>query len=127
MNAQGPVRLDKWLWAVRLFRTRALAAAACEAGRVRINGQAAKPSRHVRPGESIVADNGAVLRTVKVIAVTAQRVGPPRVVEYLEETVPPKAQNPTPRSLAQPPFVRAKGSGRPTKKERRSFEDYFGH
>jgi ribosome-associated heat shock protein Hsp15 len=126
MDAPESVRVDKWLWAVRVFKTRALAAAACGAGRVRINDQPAKPARPVRPGETIVADNGSVLRTVKVIALIEKRVGAPRVAEFLEDLTPPEPLNRPAGPQFAPPFVRAKGTGRPTKKERRSFEDYFG-
>jgi ribosome-associated heat shock protein Hsp15 len=126
MDAPESVRVDKWLWAVRVFKTRALAAAACEAGRVRINGQPAKPARPVRPGETIVADNGSVIRTVKVFALIEQRVGAPRVAEFLEEAAPAELLHRPAEPQFAPPFVRAKGTGRPTKKERRSFEDYFG-
>ena len=125
-NMPMSMRVDKWLWAVRVFKTRALAAAACEASRVRINGQPAKPARHVRPGEVIHADNGSVLRTVKVLALIEQRIGAPRVAEFLEEAAPPEPLSRPVEQQFQPPCVRAKGTGRPTKKERRSFEDYFG-
>lgn len=126
MSAPESVRLDKWLWAVRLFQTRPLAAAACEAGRVRVNGQPAKPARRVHPGELITADNGSVLRTVKVRALLEQRVGAPRVAEFLEEAAPPELLRAAGEPKLPPPFVRSKGAGRPTKKERRSFEGYFG-
>lgn len=119
------MRVDKWLWAVRVFKTRALAAAACEAGRVRINGQPIKPARNLRPDDTLVADNGAVVRTLKVIALIEKRVGAPRVAEFLEDLTPPELLNRPAGPQFAPPFVRAKGTGRPTKKERRSFEDYF--
>jgi ribosome-associated heat shock protein Hsp15 len=126
MDAPESVRVDKWLWAVRLFKTRALAAAACEAGHVRINGQPAKPARHIRPGETIVADNGAVIRTVKVRALVEKRIGAPLVAEFLEDLTPPEPLDRPAGPQFAPPFGRVKGTGRPTKKERRSFEDYFG-
>lgn len=126
-NLPPSMRVDKWLWAVRVFKTRALAAAACDAGRVQVNGLPARPARHVRPGEIIVADNGAVIRTVKVLAVLEQRVGAPRVAEFLAEAAPPQPRRqPAGPAGAPPPFLRPKGAGRPTKKERRRFEEYFG-
>jgi ribosome-associated heat shock protein Hsp15 len=126
MDAPESVRVDKWLWAVRLFKTRALAAAACDAGRVRVNGQPAKPARNVRVGDALVADNGSVIRTVKVRALIEKRIGAPRVAEFLEDLTLPEPLNRPAGPQFAPPFVRAKGTGRPTKKERRSFEDYFG-
>ena len=113
------VRLDKWLWAVRLYRTRTQATAACNAGHVKVNGQNAKPSRHVHPGEVVVARAAGVTRTLKVLALLAQRVGAALVPRYLEDLTPPAEYEK--RERVQPPatFLRPKGLGRPTKKDRR--------
>ena len=116
---ENAVRLDKWLWAVRIYATRSQATAACAAGHVKVNGQNAKPARHVHPGELIIARVGDVTRTVKVLALLAQRVGAAVVPEYLEDLTPPAEY--TKRERQQPPstFLRPKGAGRPTKKDRR--------
>jgi len=126
MDAPASVRLDKWLWAVRLYQTRSLAAAACHAGHVQINGQPAKPARNVHVGETIIATTVGITRTVKVLALIEQRVGAKLVPGFMEDLTPPEELNKPREAKFQPPFVRAKGAGRPTKKERRSFEDYFG-
>src|SRR5512147_1061163 len=90
MQIPEQVRLDKWLWAVRLYRSRSLASAACQAGHVKIGGHRAKPSRDVHPGEVITALIGQVNRTVKVLALLDQRVGAKVVTRYVEDLTPPE-------------------------------------
>src|SRR3954466_14297583 len=90
MQAISTVRLDKWLWAVRLYKSRSLAIQACQGGHVKIAGHRIKPSRELRPGEVITALTGRVHRTVKVLALLEQRVGAPRVPEFLEDLTPPE-------------------------------------
>jgi ribosome-associated heat shock protein Hsp15 len=120
------VRLDKWLWAVRLYKTRSQATAACQAGHVKVNGQNAKPARHVHPGEIITARTGDVMRTLKVLAPLDQRVGAPAVPQYAEDLTPPAEYEK--RERAHPPatFLRPKGTGRPTKKDRRDLNRIRG-
>lgn len=84
------VRLDCWLWATRVFSTRGEAMDACRRGRVRVNGQPAKSFRVVRVGDVIIANNGSVERTIKVLGLTGDRVGPPLVGDYLEDLEPPR-------------------------------------
>ena len=117
------VRLDKWLWSVRLYKTRSLAIAACQAGRVRILDQPAKPARAVRIGELIIAVAGDVRRTVKVIGLIDRRVGASQVSGYMEDLTPPEEFQRA-KDLRPPAgFVaRPAGSGRPTKKERRELD-----
>src|SRR5438067_795195 len=83
------VRIGKWLWAVRLYKSRSLAAQACHAGHVKIGGNNVKPSRDVRPGEGITVFAGRALRTVKVLALLDQRVGAKIVSEILADLTPP--------------------------------------
>ena len=90
MDTSESVRIDKWLWAVRLYKSRSLAAQACHAGHVKIGGNNVKPSRDVRPGEGITVFAGRVLRTVKVLALLDQRVGAKLVSEFLEDLTPPE-------------------------------------
>lgn len=116
---ENDVRLDKWLWAVRIYATRSQATAACAAGHVKINGQNAKPARHVHPGELIIARVGDVTRTVKVLALLAQRVGAAVVPNYLEDLTPPAEYAKRERQQTPSTFLRPKGAGRPTKKDRR--------
>jgi ribosome-associated heat shock protein Hsp15 len=116
------IRIDKWLWATRLFKSRSLATEACQAGHVKIAGLSVKPARVVRPGEIIQTLAGRVQRTVKVLAVLEKRVGAKSVGEYLEDLTPPEAYERARSEKAQPLFHYPKGWGRPTKKQRRQME-----
>jgi ribosome-associated heat shock protein Hsp15 len=110
------VRLDKWLWAARFYKSRSLAQAACDGGKVDVNGQAAKPSRTIRVGDRIEVTLGE-WRRVLVVQALDDRRGPATVARALyEDRSPP----PPPRALRPPPaVVRMRGLGRPTKRERR--------
>ena len=116
------VRLDKWLWAVRLFKTRGLATEACAAGHVRVNGQRAKPGRTVHPGEIIEAQVGEIRRTVKVLSALARRVGAKALAPYVEDLTPAEELSKPRDASIEPLFHRPKGTGRPTKRERRLLE-----
>ena len=117
-------RLDKWLWAVRVFKTRGLAAEACRQGHVRILGENAKPARTVRIGEVIVVRKDHMTRTYKVLQLPAQRVGAPAARECVEDQTP-ASELARPRDPVFTLFFRPKGAGRPTKKERRDLEKLF--
>ncbi len=111
-------RIDLWLWAVRLFKTRSLAAAACKGGHVRINGNSAKPASAVRVGDRVearVADRDRVLAVVRLID---NRVAAPLAAECLVDHSPPAPS----REYVTPLFRRDPGAGRPTKKDRRSLD-----
>lgn len=117
-----PVRLDKWLWATRVFKTRQLAMDACRAGQVTIQGQEAKPSREVRPGMVIEARVGPLNRTLRVLDVTDARMSAKMTPRFLEDLTP-AAEYERVRLIAQAPTLRPPaGLGRPTKKQRRSIE-----
>ncbi len=122
----APVRMDKWLWSVRLYKTRSLAASACSGGKVHIQGQPVKPARSVRLGEIITAVTGDITRTVKVIAVLEHRVGAKLVSHYLEDLTPASEYAKPREPYFRPVALRPKGSGRPTKKERRQIERLTG-
>ena len=116
------VRADKWLWAVRLFKTRTLAAAACDSGKVLLGERRIKPSRELRVGDVITATTGDIRRTVKVLATLDHRVGAKLVPQYMEDLTP-EAERQKPREpFYNSPPLRPRGSGRPTKKERRAWE-----
>jgi len=119
------VRIDKWLWCVRLFKSRTLAASACEAGTVKIDGQPAKPSRNLRVGDVITAPVGGVARTVKVLQLLERRVGAPKVAEFMEDLTPPEEFEKARTEAARSHGVRPKGSGRPTKRDRRILQSFF--
>jgi ribosome-associated heat shock protein Hsp15 len=125
MNAPASVRIDKWLWAIRLFKTRSLATEACRHGRVSVGGQPVKPSRDVRTGDLIVAKTGELTRTVKVLALLEHRVGAQVVKEYAEDLTPASEYEKPRERFLQPLFARPKGSGRPTKKDRRQIDKMF--
>ncbi len=118
-------RLDKWLWAVRLFRTRSLATAAIHAGSVKINDLPAKPAREVHPGETITVRQGLILRTLRVVGVPPSRVGAKLVAEYCADLTPPGEFEKAREQRLQHFLAREKGSGRPTKRERREIDRFF--
>ena len=120
------VRIDKWLWAVRLFKSRSLAIRACEAGHVKIGELRVKPSREVRAGEVIMALAGHTHRTVKVLALLDQRVGAPRVKEFLEDLTPPEEYARARAAALEARLQFSPGFGRPTKKQRRQIEQFWG-
>jgi ribosome-associated heat shock protein Hsp15 len=124
--APADVRVDKWLWSVRVFKTRSLAIEACHAGHVKIGDQRVKPSRSVHPGETITAQVGEILRTVRVLALLEHRVGAAMVPQYLEDLTPPEELQKPREPVLVPLFQRPKGSGRPTKRDRRLLEQ-MGH
>ena len=110
------VRIDKWLWAARFFKSRTLAAAACNGGKVDVNDQAAKPSRAVRAGDLLKITLPRAKRVVRVATLTDRRGPGADAARLYEDLTPP----PPPReSRIPPPAYRPPGSGRPTKRERR--------
>lgn len=118
-------RIDKWLWAVRLFRSRSLATDACRAGSVTINDVAAKPAREVKPGETIIVRQGLGHRTLKVVDLPRSRVGAKLVGAYCTDLTPaPEVEKVHGRSVQQF-LAREKGSGRPTKRDRRLLDGLF--
>lgn len=126
MNSATAVRVDKWLWAVRLFKTRSQATRACDAGHVKVAGQSVKPARAVRPGEEIAALCAGVRRTVKVLAALEQRVGAARVAEFMEDRTPPEEFRRAREQREAPILKYPKGWGRPTKKQRRAMVGLLG-
>jgi ribosome-associated heat shock protein Hsp15 len=124
--ADSAARLDKWLWAVRLFRTRSLASDACRAGSVTINHQPAKPARNVRIGETIGIKQGLVQRTLRVVGLPRSRVGAKAVAQFCDELTPPAEFEKARKNPVQQLLAREKGSGRPTKRDRRLLDSLFG-
>jgi len=115
-------RLDRWLWTVRIFKTRSLAAAACRAGNVSVGDATAKPARELQIGEQITVRLHGLRRIFAVRGSPASRVGPKLVAQYCEDLTPPAelAKRVTARAAA--PLQRARGAGRPTKRERRQLD-----
>lgn len=119
------VRIDKWLWAVRIFKTRSLASDACKMNRVRINGQLAKSSRTLRVGDVVSVRKPPMELSFEVLKLLNNRVGAKLVAEYMLN-VTPHDQYEIMELQRLSGFVdRAKGLGRPTKKERRDLEQFI--
>jgi ribosome-associated heat shock protein Hsp15 len=116
---ENSVRIDKYLWAVRIFKTRNLAANACRMGRIMINDLAVKPSRDIEGGEIITVKKPPVTFSYKVKAPIENRVSASLVIDYLEDMTPAseKIKGEINRTVSR--GFREKGTGRPTKKERR--------
>lgn len=121
----GKIRIDKWMWAVRLFKTRSLAADYCEKGRVKINEQVVKASRSVKIGEVIVIHLGPFQKQVKVLQLTEKRMSAPLVVDFIEDiTSLEEIEKFRLHKLAAASY-NLQGKGRPTKKDRREMDDFF--
>jgi ribosome-associated heat shock protein Hsp15 len=112
-------RLDKWLWTVRIFKSRSLASDACRAGSVAVNELPAKPARDVRPGEMVTVRQGLVVRTLRVVAVPQSRVGAKLVPSFCTDLTPKEELEKAREHAVQHLLAREKGSGRPTKRDRR--------
>ncbi len=113
------VRLDKWLWAVRIYKTRSMAANACRKGRVKVEDVTAKPSRMVKAEDVISVKKLPFFYKYKVKDILENRVAAKLVDNYLEDITPEKENNNKSASVSKPFSYREKGKGRPTKKERR--------
>ena len=116
------VRVDSWLWAVRLFKTRSLATAACRAGHVRVNGDRVKAAQPVRIGDEVRVRVAGAERILQVQRIVAKRVGAPIAAEAFLDHSPP----PPPREEVALAPRRDRGAGRPTKRERRDIEKLRG-
>jgi len=116
------VRIDKWLWAVRLYKTRTEASEACRKGRIVVGGVAVKPSRLIRAGEEMQVRKPPVTYSYRVLAVAQNRMGAKSVPEYAENITPSSEYEILEMNKLSGFIDRAKGTGRPTKKERRELE-----
>jgi ribosome-associated heat shock protein Hsp15 len=116
------IRIDKWLWAARVFKTRSLAAAACAGGKVDVNEQAVKPAKLVRRGDLLHVTVGPSRRVLRIAAL-ADRRGPAAAARALYADLTPPVP---PRTRQMPVGLRPMGAGRPTKRERRAIERLRG-
>ncbi len=125
--AESTLRIDKWLWAIRMFKTRSLATTACGSGRVKINGESVKPSKKIKLDEEVTISFGPDKKIVVAKKLIEKRVSYKLAVDCYEDKSPP----PTPRDPNKlldsaffnfPVAQRERGAGRPTKKERRDIE-----
>lgn len=116
------VRLDKYLWAIRVYKTRTDATDACKGGKIRLNGLDVKPSKEVKPGDTIIVRKGAVTYTYKVLDLIDKRQGAQAVPKYAENLTPQEELDKM-RAPVETFFLkRDRGTGRPTKKERRQMD-----
>jgi len=120
------VRLDKWLWATRLFKTRAQATAACRKSAVEINGATAKASARVREGDRVTAKLQEITKTYRVLALTERRVGASALPELIEDETPEEEIERAKERRENARLSPYQGTGRPTKKNRRDLERFFG-
>ena len=119
-------RIDKWLWAARIFKTRSLAADACKNGRVTFNGSTIKPSRMIKEGDTVHVKKSPITYSFKVLKAIEQRVGAKLIPEIYENVTDPKQYELLEMSRISGFVDRARGTGRPTKKERRALDAFVG-
>ena len=118
------VRIDKWLWAVRLFKTRTLAAEACKKGKVIIQNVQVKPSRNVKVGDVVCIKRNPILFSFKVIALAENRMNAKLVAEFMENVTTADQLELIELAKLAGQSGRDRGAGRPTKKERRDIEEF---
>lgn len=123
MPVKEKLRIDKYLWAIRMFKTRTLASDACKAGRVKWDGQNIKPAHEVKLGEVYQISKGPDKKIVKVTGLLESRVDAKTAVNFYED-ITPVEQTPAFKSMFQAPLLkRDRGTGRPTKRDRREIDE----
>ncbi|MDR1782804.1 MAG: RNA-binding S4 domain-containing protein [Dysgonamonadaceae bacterium] len=118
------VRIDKWLWAVRIYKTRTIALEECKKGRIFVGDSPAKPSRMLRAGDIVKVRKPPVTYSFRVLALTENRVGAKLTPDYLENITPPEELEILELTKISGFVDRAKGTGRPTKKDRRELDRF---
>jgi ribosome-associated heat shock protein Hsp15 len=118
-------RIDKYLWAIRLFKTRSMAITAISGGKVKFEGVNVKPAKDVKIGETYTVQQEHVLRTIKVVALLERRVSAKEVSAFVEDLTPAEAYNNVDRMKNTRFVFRPRGIGRPTKKDRRDIDEWF--
>ncbi|MCD7972270.1 MAG: RNA-binding S4 domain-containing protein [Candidatus Azobacteroides sp.] len=119
------VRIDKWLWATRIFKTRSIAAEACKKGRIMIKDVPVKPSRTVKVGDVLQIKKPPVTYSFKILQLTERRMGAKLVPEFIEDVTPPEQYQILELDRINGFINRSKGTGRPTKKERREIDSFI--
>lgn len=122
MSELTSTRVDRWLWAVRVYKTRSLATSACQGGHVRVNGAPAKPAAKVRVGDTVEARAGDDDRILEVVQVIEKRVSAPLAAECVVDRTPPRPD----AEWVAPNLIRDRGAGRPTKRDRREIDRFLG-
>ena len=118
-------RIDKWLWAARIFKTRTIAADACKNGRVNIDGVNVKPSRMVKCGETVSVRKPPITYSFRILKTIEQRVGAKLLPEIYENVTAPEEYELLEMTRISGFVNRARGTGRPTKKDRRSLDAFI--
>jgi len=124
LNMESQLRIDKWLWAVRIFKTRSLAAESCKKGKILVNNEPAKPSRLIKEGDEIKWQFKQVVFTYRVIKLTGKRVSAKLKPLYMKDLTPQIEKDKLLRPRIPNLGYRSKGEGRPTKKERRTLDRF---
>ena len=119
------MRVDKFLWSVRYFKTRSIATNACKQGKVKMNGSNMKPSKEVFPGDKLLVRKNQIDYQLEVLDLPASRVGAKLVSIYIQDHTPKEAFEKLDLLKYSKEYYRKKGTGRPTKKDRRDIEDLF--
>lgn len=124
MEAKAEVRIDKWLWAVRIFKTRTIAIEACKKGRITMKGVTVKPSRMVKVGDVIDIRKPPIVYSFEVLDLAERRMGAKLVFQYMKDVTPPSQLEILELNRISGFVDRARGTGRPTKKDRRELEQF---
>ena len=119
------MRIDKYLWSVRLFKTRSIASEACKKGHIKMNDKNCKPSKEVYGNELILARKNQINYKIQVLDIPESRVGAKLVDLYRKDLTPKEEFEKTELLKYSKDYYRKKGTGRPTKKDRRDIEDYY--
>lgn len=124
-QVENKIRVDKWLWSVRQYKTRSLATEACDKGRIIIDELPVKPSRLVKEGDEISIKRTGLLRRLKIIKLTTGRLSAKLVEEYVVDLTPKDEIDAYKARLTRMTIFRDPGTGRPTKRDRRVLDDFF--
>ncbi len=122
--AEG-VRIDKWLWAVRIFKTRSQATEACKKGHVTIGELSVRASRLVQVGDIVKVRKAPITKSFKVLALSGKRMGPKLIADFMEDVTPAEELELLEMQKNMRWMARDRGTGRPTKKDRRDLDDFF--
>ncbi len=122
--AEG-VRIDKWLWAIRIFKTRSLATEACKKGHISIGDSTLKPSKMIQVGEIVKVRKPPITKSLKVLALTGKRMSAKLILGFVEDVTPVEELELLEMQKNMRWISRDRGTGRPTKKDRRELDDFF--
>lgn len=125
--APGSIRIDKWMWAVRLFKTRSMATDACKGGKIKIEGVSVKSSKDVKVGDIISIQIGTLTKQIKVIGISGNRMSAKLVISFYEDLTSSEEYEKQKLLHAAQVYQRPKGLGRPTKKDKRLLDNWEWH